>query len=144
MAHRLLISFLSVLLAAPAFGWDVTVAWDPNPPEERVVGYVVSYGRVSRHDPAFSGYDQEMDVPGTAVSLEFGDDTGGVYLAVSAYNESGLRSDYSVELRADREGGLGETPTDDSGGGTEDAAGSSPTRSSGGGGGCFLQTLLPR
>ncbi len=144
MAHRSLILFLSVLLAAPAFGWDVTVAWDPNPPEEKVVGYVVSYGGVSRHDPAFSGYGHEVNVPGTAVSLEFGDDTGGVYLAVSAYNESGLRSDYSVELRADREGGLGETPTDDSGGGTDGAADGGSSRSSGGGGGCFLQTLFSR
>ena len=92
----------SVLLALPSLAAraePVTVAWDANPVEEQVTGYLLHYGEVSATDPAFSGYDAEVDVGNvTEYTVDLPDATAVYYLAVVAYNGMGLRSDYSAEV----------------------------------------------
>lgn len=83
------------MLTLLAFLALVTIAWDPNPPEEQVTGYSVYYGAISRTMPGFTSYDGQIDVGNvTLVTL----DIPKRYIAVVAYNAYGLRSDYSKEL----------------------------------------------
>jgi len=92
----------SLLLALPslaALAEPVTVAWDANPVEEQVTGYLLHYGEVSATDAAFSGYDVEVNVGNvTEYTVDLPDATAVYYLAVVAYNGMGLRSDYSAEV----------------------------------------------
>jgi hypothetical protein len=80
---------------------SVTLAWDPNPPAENVVGYVIHYGQTSRSAPGFAGYSSSVDVgnqtQGTVAGL---DETKDHYFAVVAYNAQQVRSDYSLEVTA--------------------------------------------
>src|SRR5512137_2981945 len=95
-----------VLLAISSLGgiqsaeaWTVTVAWDANPPAESVTGYVVHYGAVSRAETGFTAYQSEVDVGNvTQWSLDLPNPSATYYVAVTAYNQFGLRSDYSAEL----------------------------------------------
>lgn len=75
----------------------LTVAWDPNPPAENVTNYVVHHGPTSRAAPGFAGYPNKKAV-GTATQAVL-DVPVGTYIAVTAENQYGLSSDYSVELR---------------------------------------------
>lgn len=93
----------SVLLSAlllwggNVFAADLTVAWDANPVEEEVVSYTVHWGQAPRSSAGFAGYPQSADVTGTTYALpELA--PGQWYVAVTAYNRYGLRSDYSSEL----------------------------------------------
>ncbi len=85
--------------AGGALAREITVAWDPNPPQENVTGYVLCFDTVSQADPSFSGYANEVDVGSvTEAPLVLPDDGATYYIAVVAYNASGLRSDYSQEV----------------------------------------------
>lgn len=89
-----------VLVAAPAWAWNVTVAWDPNPASENVTGYILHYGKVSRTAPGFTAYSSQVNVGNvTQRSLALPDDGATYYLAVVAYNGAG-RSSYSAEVSA--------------------------------------------
>ena len=100
---RLLAAVILFLVAlasaqgAPAA--DVTIAWDPNPPAENVTGYVVFWGTVERSADLFTGYEHELDVGAvTTVTVEIGSEYVVYYFAAIAYNDWGLRSEYSDEL----------------------------------------------
>lgn len=102
----------------------VWLAWDPNPPEENVVGYRVYKGPVSRFDPAFASYGPEQDVGDvTKCPIEVPDAPVDFFAAVVAYNAYGLQSDYSEEVTISSS-----TPEGGS------------ASSGGGGGRCFLRT----
>ena len=135
---RLLLSILVILaiasstVASAAQSRSVTLAWDPNPPEEGVIGYVLLYGRTSRHDPVFGSFESEVDVglrTQQTVQLPHPDEP--YFFSVVAYNRVGLRSGFSVEVMAVPPGW--ETSGGVPGGGT--ATGGS---GGGGGGGCFI------
>lgn len=118
------------------------VAWDPNPPAEGVVGYLVAFGPTSRHDPAFTAYPHEVDV-GPELRFDLaraGASPDATYLSVVAYNGFGLRSDYSVELSLPVAEGGGSSGSGNPGGAGGDA-GASGGGSGGSGGGCFLDAL---
>lgn len=100
-ARILILTLISLTLSAPAFAWTVTVAWDPNPAQEDVTGYILHYGTTPRTGSGFSGYDQHVDVGNvTEHSVDF-PDAATYYVAVTAYNAAGLGSDYSAEISAD-------------------------------------------
>ncbi|MHB8767186.1 MAG: InlB B-repeat-containing protein, partial [Deferrisomatales bacterium] len=85
--------------AGAALARTATLAWDPNPPAENVTGYVVHYGTQSRAAPGFVKYGAEVDVGNvTQYAVTFPDPSAVYYLAVVAYNQLGLRSDYSAEV----------------------------------------------
>ncbi|MHB8765052.1 MAG: hypothetical protein ACYDA8_12055 [Deferrisomatales bacterium] len=122
LGSALLALWLALAPGGPARAAEVV--WDANPPAEGVVGYLVAFGAVSRHDPEFTAYPHEVDV-GPALRFDLarvGASPTPTYLSVVAYNGFGLRSDYSVELSLPVTAGGG---------------------SSGGGGGCFLEALRP-
>ena len=86
------------LTVGPAWGAP-RLAWDPNPPEEGVTGYTVYWGRVSRHDPVFAGYEASADTDATEYALPLPADRNTLYFAaLVARNAHGLASDYSVEV----------------------------------------------
>ena len=90
---------VALLLAQAAAAKDVTLAWDANPPEENVTGYVVFWGTVERSADVFVGYAHELDVGNvTTVTVEIGSEYVVYYFAAAAYNSWGLRSGYSDEL----------------------------------------------
>jgi hypothetical protein len=70
----------------------VTLAWDPNS-ETDLAGYRLYYGTTSR------SYQNTIDV-GNATSTPVSDLQKGAtyYFAVTAYNDSGIESDYSNEV----------------------------------------------
>ena len=82
-----------------------TVAWDPNPPEERVVGYTVFWGTTSKSSPNFTSYTNSVQVLNGATSYTFPNGTFTIgnkyYIAVDAFNGYGLHSDYSEEIVVD-------------------------------------------
>lgn len=127
----LLLSLFLFAFAHPADARSVTLAWDENPPEEGVAGYVIHYGTASRAAADFKAYEGRVDVgKTTAAAITLPDEDATYYLAVVAYNEYGLSSDYSAEVvaspGADGEGSAG---SGDGGGG--------------GGGSCFLSAASP-
>jgi len=90
---------VALLLAQGASAADVPLAWDANPPEENVTGYVVFWGTVERSADVFVGYAHELDVGNvTTVTVEIGSAFVVYYFAAVAYNGWGLRSGYSDEL----------------------------------------------
>jgi hypothetical protein len=86
---------LSLLLSCLSAGWvesaTVTLAWDP--PAGSIAGYLISYGTTSGE------YTSSIDVGG-ATTFQFvePDPTKIYYLAVRAYNTTGLPSPYSNEV----------------------------------------------
>ncbi|GAB4267416.1 MAG: hypothetical protein Kow0092_20750 [Deferrisomatales bacterium] len=97
--------FAALLLASglaaapPAAARTVTVAWDPNPDEEGVTGYLLYYGTRSRFDARFVGYDHEVDVgAATRFTVDLPDAYRTYFFAAAAYNAAGLRSAYSEEI----------------------------------------------
>ena len=88
------LSMLLVLLSAGlAESSSVTLAWDPNP-EGDIAGYIISYGTSSQQ------YTSSVDVGNTTTFVfSVPDPTKTYYLAVQAYNISGLRSPFSNEVR---------------------------------------------
>ncbi|MDW7710065.1 MAG: Ig-like domain-containing protein [Deferrisomatales bacterium] len=98
---RVVLLVSAVLVVPPAWAWNVTVAWDPNPPSENVTGYVLHYGKTSRTASGFTAYSSQVNVGNvTQHSLALPDDGGTYYLAVVAYNGAGLQSHYSSEVLA--------------------------------------------
>lgn len=96
---------VTILAHGLASAKTVTVAWDPNPPEENVTGYVVHYGTSSRATPGFTAYDSQVDAGNvTQQDLDLPDSTATYYIAVTAYNGQGLNSDYSAEITSVPEG----------------------------------------
>ena len=90
---------VALLMAQTATAGPVTLAWDANPPEENVTGYVVFWGTVARTADVFTGYEHELDVGNvTTVTVEIGSAFVVYYFAAVAYNGWGLRSGYSNEL----------------------------------------------
>jgi hypothetical protein len=115
---------------------DVSLGWSPNS-EPDIGGYVIYYGLSSRN------YTFNKDVgnntSGTITGLKVGQS---YYIALKAYNTSGLYSDYSVELVYSSGGAVstttiaaGGTTTIAAGGTTTIAAGGTTTIAAGGGGG---------
>ena len=89
----------ALLMAQMAAAEPVTLAWDANPPEENVTGYVVFWGTVERSADLFTGYEHELDVGNvTTVTVEIGSEYVVYYFAAIAYNGTGLRSEYSDEI----------------------------------------------
>jgi hypothetical protein len=43
-------------------GCSAVLAWEANPPEDKVSGYVVEYGLTSSSDPQFTGYEHVVPV----------------------------------------------------------------------------------
>jgi hypothetical protein len=125
-------AFLSASVIALSSGTaaskTITVAWDANPAEERVTGYYVYHGTVTRYSPGFALYPDFWDVGDrTEFSLEISDQDSSVhYFAVTAYNEDRLASDFSEEVSSHSSGAVASSP------------------GGGGGGGCFLASLAPR
>jgi len=88
------ILLLLTFLVAPVFAQNKTavLSWNPNS-ETDIAGYRAYYGMASRD------YTVKIDVgnvitceiPGLAVGMVY-------YFAVTAYNTSGLESDYSDEV----------------------------------------------
>jgi fibronectin type 3 domain-containing protein len=75
-----------------AHGASVTLAWDPNP-ETDLAGYRVYYGTASR------SYSQTNSAGNVTTNVVGGLATGiTYYFAVTAYNTSGLESDFSNEV----------------------------------------------
>jgi hypothetical protein len=72
---------------------SITLAWDPNPPEDEVAGYVVHYGKTSGR------YTGAVDV-GNATICTLAGLTPGVpyYIALTAYDASDNESDLSAEV----------------------------------------------
>lgn len=90
--------FLGLLFPGGARAASVTVAWDPNPPEEMVTNYTVWWGPASKASAGFPGYPSNKpcgNVTTCEIALPDGKD---YYLAVTAENAFGLRSGYSEEL----------------------------------------------
>lgn len=79
----------------------ITVAWDPNPPAEQVKGYVLHYGPTSRKSADFNGYSTQINVGNVTRYSVAIPDTERTYLAVTAFNDAGLTSDYSEEIYTD-------------------------------------------
>ena len=77
-------------MAGRGYG-EVVLAWDPNP-EPDIAGYIIYYGVKSRK------YDKKVDVGNVtsgSVNLE---EKATYYFAATAYNTSGLESDFSNEV----------------------------------------------
>lgn len=85
-----------VLWACCAHAAPVTVAWAPNPPAEGVTGYTVHWGPQSRSVVGWTAYPNRQDTAATSLAVDI--QAFPAYLAVTAFNQYGLRSDYSVEL----------------------------------------------
>ncbi|MGH7953509.1 MAG: fibronectin type III domain-containing protein [Limisphaerales bacterium] len=92
-----LAKFLAGLLAVAVFSaaidaYGVTITWDPNS-DGNVTGYRLYYGIASH------SYANRIDV-GNATTTTISNLTSGVtyYFAATAYNSSGLESDFSTEV----------------------------------------------
>ena len=77
-------------LALPALAGTATIAWDTNP-EPDIAGYKVYYGTASRT------YTEIVDI-GNVTTVDLVLSEGVYFLNVTAYNVSGLESDFSEEL----------------------------------------------
>jgi hypothetical protein len=76
----------------------LTLEWDPNPTHENIAGYIVSFGSVSRMANDFRGYGVHVDV-GQATSHRFEVPPKGLlYMAIRAYDELGVKSEFSEEI----------------------------------------------
>lgn len=86
-------------LTSAAWAQAPRIAWDPNPPEENVTGYLVYWGAASRYSDGWTAYENELDVGNVTESppITVPDDRF-TWFAVKAYNAAGLRSDYSAEV----------------------------------------------
>jgi cytochrome c oxidase assembly protein Cox11 len=72
---------------------SITLAWDPNPPEDEVAGYVVYYGKTSGR------YTYSVDVGNLTICTLAGLTPGVPYfIALSAYDASDNESDLSEEV----------------------------------------------
>ena len=72
---------------------SITIAWDPNP-ETDIAGYRVYYGLASRD------YVEVVDA-GPVTQVTFDVPNTALYFTATAYNTSGLESEFSVELIVD-------------------------------------------
>ncbi len=88
---------------------EVEVAWNANPSEENVAGYRLHYGITSGH------YENTDDVgnASSAVITNLGDDSR-YFIALTAYNQDGLESDFSEEFEFTTPAISEETDDDDS------------------------------
>lgn len=90
-ALRSFIRFLPLFLAAEVLAGTATVSWDANT-ESDIAGYRVHYGTVS------NPYSSLVDVPSTSATIK-GLKRGVTYtFAVTAYNTSGVESEYSTPI----------------------------------------------
>ncbi len=114
--------FLSVAFSHQAEAANLNLAWDPSGSD--VAGYKIYSGTASRD------YSSSVDVGNqTSYTLTGLEDGRTYYLAVTAYNTSGVESEYSNEITNDGaqvSGSPAESPSASSDGG--------------GGGGCFIAT----
>ena len=91
----LVLAFL-VLFAVPAFADTVTIAWDPNPPADNVVRYIVYYG--SQPGTQAADYPFWQDVGNVTEGTISNLGPGTYYFAVEAVSASGLRSPLSAPV----------------------------------------------
>ena len=88
-----------VVISSESFSATVKLEWKQNS-ETDISGYRVHYGNGSRI------YNTTIDVgPNINYSLSL-DQVGEYYIALTAYNSSGLESDYSTELIANVTNGI--------------------------------------
>lgn len=80
-----------LLIIAPAFAGDVSLAWDPSV-SDGVVGYKVYYGPSSR------SYNSVNSIPNQTSYTVTGLDSGLYYFAVTALDSAGNESGYSNEV----------------------------------------------
>ena len=93
MHHVAVLALLvSLVLAAPAQGAQVTLAWDPNPPAENVVAYRVW----SCPAGLVSGCTQLAETARTEATLDLA--FGSHFLRATAVNALGLSSEHSIEV----------------------------------------------
>ena len=85
-------TLITILSALPIYAADVRLTWDANP-ETDIAGYRVYWGLGSRSytTNATSGLNLANTVSGLADSTTY-------YFAVTAFNTSGLESDFSNEV----------------------------------------------
>lgn len=102
---RICLVFISALLllsSTASFAANVTLAWDPNPPEEKVTSYTVYWGNTSRTAQGFTEYENSKVCGNvTECSVDVPAWRGTTYFAVTATNAQGLSSDYSAEVSQD-------------------------------------------
>ena len=141
-----LVTCIAVLIYSLSLSYalNVTLAWDANS-EPDLAGYMIYYGAESG-DPYDGQGAQEGDSP---VDMPFGQDEdpdpsvvqftlrdlpeGNYFLAVTAYNTSGLESGYSNEASTNPD--EGNTPY------RQNSVSSLEGTTGGGGGGCFVATV---
>lgn len=92
----------ALLLVGPGTalaGYSVTLAWDANPPEEKVTGYVVHAGTTTQAQSAFDKYQVEVDVGNRLTcTLALPDGVTEFYFSVTARNAEGVVSEFSDEV----------------------------------------------
>jgi cytochrome c oxidase assembly protein Cox11 len=89
----LLIAFTGFIPISGALAASITLAWDPNPPEDEVAGYVVYYGKTSGR------YTYVVDVGNLTTCTLAGLTLGATYyVALTAYDASDNESDLSAEV----------------------------------------------
>ena len=86
-------ALLVLILSAPAFAGDITLAWDANT-EADLAGYKIYFGSASHTygPPIVIGSQTTYTITGLA--------PGTYYFAVTAYNTAGLESSFSNEVSA--------------------------------------------
>jgi hypothetical protein len=89
----LLILLTALLVFSEASAATITLAWNPNPPEDEVTGYAVYYGTAS------GKYTWTKDV-GNVTTCTITGLTAGVtyYIVLTAYDKYGNESDFSDEV----------------------------------------------
>ncbi len=108
---------IAVFFAGKACAENIQLAWNA---ESGVAGYKVYYGTTSHN------YTSSVDVGNqTSYTLMGLVDGTTYYIALTAYNSSGVESGYSSEVAT---------------GGVQTSASASGASGSGGGGGCFIAT----
>jgi cytochrome c oxidase assembly protein Cox11 len=87
------IALMGFMPISAAIAASITLAWDPNPPEDEVAGYVVYYGKTPGR------YTGTVDV-GNLTTCTLAGLTPGVpyYIALTAYDASDTESDLSAEV----------------------------------------------
>ena len=92
----------ALLLSLSVSAWagsSVVLGWDPNPPEEKVTGYILRAGPLSRQSPEFQAYPTEVDVGNRLEwTLPVPDGATQFFFSVTPYNAAGIKGESSDEV----------------------------------------------
>jgi hypothetical protein len=90
----ILVAFLTLFgLSSSALASVISLAWDPNPPEDQVAGYIVYYGTASGRYTHTAIVENATTCTLTGLTPEVT-----YYIAVTAYDEFDNESDFSDEV----------------------------------------------